>query len=201
MGGAAILPAGVPCAKGWVPFSLDQCSKGRGARARLEGLNRAIASLAPDYQGLTDVFNDHLLVRSFRNASLRQRIVTHLRTHWFGPNSREAYFPNQKVAEIYAQGVLKAVDLSLKGRRRPVPINTWWIVDFKEVNRQVKMLTLVDAENEVTVGGEVTLLILTPRPRGDGESGGTFILGEEAEAWVSEQQGENVVTLRVRDLR
>ena len=200
MGGAVRLPPSVPCAKGWVPYSLDQCSKGRGARARLEGLNRAIASLAPNYQRLADVFNDHLLARTFPDASLRARIVAHLRTHWFDSSSSETYFPNQKVAEIYAQGVLKAVDLSLKGRR-PVPINTWWIVDFQEVNRQVKMLTLADVENEVTVGGRVTLLILTPRPRGDGESGGTSILGDEAEAWVSEQQGDNVVTLRVRDLR
>ncbi len=200
MGSAVRLPASVPCAKGWVPYSLDQCSKGRGARARLEGLNRAIASLGPNYQRLADVFNDHLLARIFPDAGLRARIVAHLRTHWFDPSSSEAYFPNQKVAEIYAQGVVKAVDLSLKGRR-PVPINTWWIVDFHEVNRQVKMLTLTDVENELTVGGRVTLLILTPRPRGDGESGGTSILGDEAEAWVSEQQGDNVVTLRVRDLR
>jgi hypothetical protein len=145
------------------------------------------------------VFDDHLLRRAF-NASQRRQILAHLRAHWFDPNSREAYFPDQKVAEIYAQGVLKAVELSVKGRR-PVPIDTWWIVDFLEANGPVKMLTLAEVENDVTVGRQVTLLILTPRPRGDGEYRGNSILGDEAEAWVSEQRGQNVVTRRVRDLR
>jgi hypothetical protein len=92
--------------------------------------------------------------------------------------------------------VLRALELSLKGRRT-VPLNVWWVVDSQEV----KMLTLADVDEQgVTVGGRVTLLILTPRPRGDGEINRTPILGDEAEAWVSEQQGTQVTTLRVKDL-
>jgi hypothetical protein len=120
-----------------------------------------------------------------------------LKANWFDADSPEAYFPHQPVAEIYAQGVLKAIELSLKGQRT-IPLNSWWIVDSQEV----KMLALADInEQGVTVGGRVTLLILTPRPRGEGERTRTPILGDEAEAWVSEQRENQVTTFRVRDLQ
>jgi hypothetical protein len=195
MGGAAVLPPSVPCAKGWVPYCLDQCSKGRGARARLRNLSQAIASLAPSYHGLEEAFDTHLLSGCVTDPRLRERIVEHLKMNWFDADSPQAYFPHQPVAQIYAQGVLKALELSLT-RRRTVPINAWWIVDSQEV----RMLTLADVNQGVTVGGQVTLLILTPRPGGDGETSRTPILGDEPEAWVSEQQGNQVTTRRVKDL-
>jgi hypothetical protein len=197
--GALILPD-VPCAKGWVPYGLDECSKGRGARSRLNRLNEAIALLAPSYQGLEAVFNTYLLSRIISNPSVRERVVDYLKIHWFDPASPEAYFPQQPVAQIYAQGVLKALELSLNGRRT-VPIDAWWVLD----SEAIKMLTLADAdERGMTVSSQVTLLIVTPRPKSDGQTTTTPILGDEAEAWVSEQflspLGNRVETRRVKDL-
>ena len=51
------------------------------------------------------------------NAAERARIVAHLERHWFDQASPEAFFPGVPVASIYAQGVIKALDLALAGRR------------------------------------------------------------------------------------
>ena len=194
----ALLPGNVSCAKGPVPYCLDELSKRRGARARLQRLSEAVASLAPSYQGLETVFDTHLMSYILTEPHVRERVVVHLRKHWFDANSSETYFPHQRVARIYAEGVLKALELSLKGRRI-IPINAWWVVDAPEV----KMLTLADVDDQsVTVGGRVTLLILTPRPKGEGDSESrTPILGNTAEAWVSEQQGAETATFKINELR
>jgi hypothetical protein len=200
--GARIIPD-IPCAKGWVPYGLDQCSRGRGARSRLQRLNESIASLAPRYQGLETVFDTHLLSHIISNSEVRKKVVEHLKMHWFDVDSPAAFFPGQPVAQIYAQGVLKAVELSLNGQRT-VPIDTWWVLD----SQAVKMLTLADIDEQgKTLGRQVTLLILTPKPpppRADEEVSTTPILGYQAEAWVSEQVrapvGRPVETLRVKDI-
>ena len=90
--------------------------------------------------------------------------------------------------------MLKALELSLKGKR-VVPINAWWVLDSPEF----RILTLADVKNGETVGGRVTLLIMTPRPNVPGRAGAA-ILGEEAEAHVTEDQGGAVSTKRLRDL-
>ena len=59
------------------------------------------------------------------------------------------------------------------------------------------MLTLADVNEGVTVGGRVTLLILTPRPRGEGEPAQP-ILGPLANTWVSQQQGDGSPLSSVR---
>jgi hypothetical protein len=177
---------------------LDEFSKGRGARARLSRLRDAIMAIASsDYQGLEEVFDRYLISYVIRDANERIRIVAVLKRHWFDPGSPDAFFPGFPVARIYAEGVLKALELSLNGRRI-VPLNAWWILDTTEP----KMLVLADVNDQgVTVGGRVTLLVVTPRPRGGGTPRGPAILGETAQAWMSERQDNRVATISVRDLR
>jgi hypothetical protein len=98
------------------------------------------------------------------------------------------------VASIYAQGVLKALDLALAGRR-VVPLNAWWLLDYPEV----KLLSLADVDQAgVTIGGRVTLLILTPRPQGGGRPTRTPILGATAQASLTEHRDNRVRTIDVR---
>jgi hypothetical protein len=115
-----------------------------------------------------------------------------LRAYWFDANSRDQYFPGQRLAQIYAEGVLKALELSINGRRRAVPIDAWWVVD----SQATRILTFADVDEQgVTVGGRVTLLILTPRPLPTAvPPRGTFILGRQV-AWISEQQENRVTTV------
>jgi hypothetical protein len=188
---------GVPCAKGIVCYCLDEFSKGRGARTRLTRLRDAIMAIASrDYQGLEVVFDQYLFPYCISDANERSRAVTFLRRYWFDPGSPDAFFAGFPPARIYAEGVLKALELSLNGRR-VVPLNAWWILDTTEP----KMLVLADVDNQgVTVGGRVTLLVVTPRPSGRVRPRGAAILGQTAQAWVSERQDNQVVTVAVRDL-
>jgi hypothetical protein len=130
------------------------------------------------------------------DASARRRIVTHLEQHWFDQASPEAYFPGVPVASIYAPGILKALELALAGRRLVVPLNAWWLIGFPEM----KLLSLadVDSTTSATIGGRVTLLILTPRPQGDSPPTGTPIWGDIAQAFVTEQTDHVVTTVSTR---
>jgi hypothetical protein len=173
---------------------LDEFSKGRGARARLAGLRDAITAIAPDYRGLEDVFDKNLMAFVIANAAERARIVAFLKSHWFDAASAEAFFPGVPMARIYAEGVLKALEFSLNARRA-VPLNAWWLIGFPEP----QMLTLADTNDAgMTVGGRVTLLVLTPRPQGDHRVSATPILGDAAQAWVSEHRGNRVTTRSLR---
>ena len=91
-----------------------------------------MAALAPAFNGLTAVFDQYLLSHVITNAAERARVVAHLQRHWFDQTSPDAFFPGVPVASIYAQGVLKALDLALAGRR-VVPLNAWWLLDYPEV--------------------------------------------------------------------
>jgi hypothetical protein len=188
------VPLPVPCAKGAICYCLDEFSRGRGARARVARLRHGLAALAPSYRGLTEVFDRNLLSLVIKDARERARIVAHLQRHWFGDPPTEAFFPGIPVASIYAQGVIKALDLALAGRR-VVPLNAWWLVDFPEV----KLLSLADVDRAgVTIGGRVTLLIKTPRPQGGARPTRTPILGETAQAWVTEYRENRIGTIDVR---
>jgi hypothetical protein len=194
MGG--LVNAGVPCAKGALCYCLDEFSKGSGARSRVKKLRGAIAALAPAYAGLAEVFDQYLVSHVITDADQRQRIVAHLKAFWFDSDSGRPFFVGKPVAQVYAEGVLETLDLSLKGKRTVVPINAWWVLDSAEL----RMLTLADVEDGKTVGGRVTLLIMTPRPGDYGRAAPPWILGDEAEAYVTEQQGDAVTTRRVRDM-
>lgn len=185
----------VPCAKGALCYCLDEFSKGSGARSRIAKLRDAIAALAPSYAGLTDVFDRYLVSHVISDAEQRQRIAANLNAFWLDPGSRKPFFPAEPVAEILAKGILETLDLSLKGKGRAVPINAWWVLDSAEL----RTLNLADVKGGVTIGGNVTLLIMTSRPKGRGGAAPP-ILGDVAEAYVTEQQGRLVTTRRVRDM-
>ena len=184
------------CAKGAICFCLDEFSKGRGARARVSGLRNAIAALEPsEYQGLTDVFDEYLVRYVFDDAERRRQIAAALKRYWFDVPT-EPLFPQFPVNHIYAEGVLKALDVSLQGSTRVIPLNSWWLLDYPEV----KMLTLADIDaSGVTIGGRVTLLILTPRPTISGPISAA-ILGNTAQAWVTEYRESQVQTRSMRDI-
>lgn len=182
----SILPDGVPCAKGWVPHCLELCSRIERARDYLLGLKKAIEQLAPSYEGLEQALDDHLIARVVVGegaAEKRRKIREHLKANWFDAGSTEVFFPQQQVARIYAEGLLKTLEASLASKV-PLPITSWWLPDYPEV----KMLTMVD-------GDGVVLLIQTPRPPATAESKAapmrSVILGD-AEAWDGSQ--------RVRDM-
>jgi hypothetical protein len=185
----------VPCAKGALCYCLDEFSKGNGARLRITKLRDAIAALAPGYAGLTDVFDRYLVSHVISDAEQRQRIAANLNAFWLDAGSRRPFFPAEPMAKILAKGILETLDLSLKGKGRAVPINAWWVLDSAEV----RTLNLVDVEGGVVVGGNVTLLIMTSRPKGRGGAAPP-ILGDVAEAYVTERQGRVVTTRRVREL-
>lgn len=184
----------VTSAKGAICYCLDEFSKARGARSRIARLRDELAALAPTYNGLTAVFDRYLMSYVITNAAQRARFVTHLQQHWFDPASPDAFFPGVPVSSIYAQGVIKALDLSLAGRR-VVPLNAWWLLGFVEV----QMLSLADVDSAgVAIGGRVTLLVLTPRPQGGGTPTRTPILGGTAQAWATEHRDNSVRTIDVR---
>ena len=182
----------VPVVKGPVPYCLEQISRGRGAGDRLRQLTRDIRSIAPSYRGLENVFDKDLLAYVF-NKRQRKIITEHLRSNWFDESSPETFFPGQAVAPIYAKGVLKALQLSLKGRRA-VPINCWWIIDTATVS----LLTLADVEQGTTLDTPITLLILTPRPSVGTPTKRNPIMGKIAKAWVSRSSGGQIATTAVR---
>lgn len=186
----------VPCAKGAVCHGLDVISSGDGARARLKALRAAILGLAPSYDGLAEVFDRYLLRHAFRGEAARRRIVDHLKACWFGTASRASYFPRTPVARIYAEGVLRTLELSLKGRGRPVPIDAWWLLDHADV----ELVNVARVRRGVTVSPTVTLLIQTPRPTGKGGRP-PWILGDSAEAYVTRRAGRRIATERVRAIR
>ena len=191
----------IPCAKGLLPYCLEAASKGAGARARLQKLRDAIAALAPRYQGLEAVFDRLIVARLFKGGDFRRNAQDYLREYWFDAASPRAHFPGQPVAKIYAEGVLKAIDLALKGQS-VVPISAWWILDAPEV----RVLTFADLTSAgVTMPGRVTLLIMTPRPQVEAPPAHTPILGEVAEAFVSYAPAslgpdQPAITKRVRDM-
>jgi hypothetical protein len=176
---------------------LDELSKGRGARARVTRLRDEIAATAPEYKGLADIFDKYLLSHVIKSAQRRAIIIAYLKAHWFEADEQTAFFPRTPLAEIYAEGVLKALNLSLHASRT-IPLNAWWILDADGP----KVIVLGDQNPAgMTIRGRVTLLILTPRPKYDGQYDRRPILGETAQAWVSEEQGDRVTTRSVRDLR
>ena len=125
----------------------------------------------------------------------RQRAIDHLKRYWLDPKSPTPFFPSVPVARLLAEGVQKALDLSLAGKGGAVPINAWWVPDSPEF----KVLTLADVKDGVTVSGHVTLLVMTPRPAVRGRAAGA-IMGDVAEAHVTHRKGRAVTTQRVRDL-
>ena len=172
-----ILPEAVPCAKGWLLHCLEICSRSARARDYLQGLRNEIEKLGPEYRGLEQVIDSHLISRVVVGKGAidkRRRIREHLAADWFDAESLDRFFPQFPLARIYAEGLLKALETSL-ARKKPLPITSWWLPDHADV----KMLTLADSD-------AVVLLVLTPRPPAAARVAPALmrriILGD-AEAW------------------
>jgi hypothetical protein len=189
----ALIANTVPCAKGVLCFCLDEVSKGPRARDRLTKLRDTIAALAPSYAGLTETFDQYLVLHVYPDTEQRKRIARHLSDCWFGGDSGKPFFPGVPVSRIYAEGVLKTLELALQGKR-VVSINAWWVLDCDPF----RMVNLAEVKDGVTVSDNVTLLIMTPRPPRSGRAGPP-ILGDVAEAHVTERKGRSVTTRRIRD--
>jgi hypothetical protein len=174
---------GCPKAKGPVPYCLEEISKATSARARLETLQRDIKALAPTYRGLAAVFETDLLTHFYEDPKARE-IRLHLERHWFDAPDATAYFRGAAVAEIYAKGVLEALEKSLSGSGTPLKIEAWWHVGHEKV----AMVTAPSTNG-------LRLEILTPRPVGAAGTGAPPILGFSA-AWVTEDVGGTVTTTR-----
>ena len=128
-----IIVVNVPSSKGALCYCLDEFSKGAGAAARIEKLREALAGIAPKYTGLAEVFDEHLVSYVFTSPGTRKKILEGLNAHWFDPTSPTTFFPDTPVSEIYAKGVIKTLDLSLKGKGPAVPIDAWWMLDLDRV--------------------------------------------------------------------
>jgi hypothetical protein len=183
------------CARGPVPYWLGQCSVDARAVERLTALLHAIKRLGPTYAGLERAFDECLGAHYCSDANLRQRIAEHLKQHWFS-DAPGSYFPGQKVTQVYAEAVIKTIELSLKGRHHPVPINAWWII---EADKVVRMLNLAEVDrNGMTVSSSVTLMIMTPRPS-DKSAPTRTLLWSDSAAWETAVQGSSVVTRQIEN--
>ena len=115
-------------------------------------------------------------------------------TFWFDPDSPTPFFPAEPVAQIYAEGVLETLDLSLKGKAaRSDQLMVGARLDRAQDAELGRCQRRRDgrrqrhpAHHDVAAEGAGGL----PLP----------ILGDVAEAYVTEQQGRLVTTRRVRDM-
>ena len=169
------------CAKGPVPFCLEEMSKQPNARANLDSLGKAIEGLrSSNFFGLEKVFEAQLFQPTNFDPQQIAPATQSLEAHWFNENSPDAYFPDfQPIAQIYAEGVLKALELSLKGLPDPIPIESWWVMGFS----RVEMINLATSR-------QITLLIATPAPPVIVRK----MLGSQSEVWIS---GLGIVTRRL----
>lgn len=161
-----------PCAKGPIPYCLDELSTHPDARTHLENLRAAVEGLRTNsFRGLERVFEKFLFEPAGFDLEKRSPATKSLEQHWFDERSPDAYFPNsQPIAPIYAAGVLKTLELSLKGKYDPIPIDAWWVIGFSHV----ELINLVNSR-------QVTLLIATPVPPHPARK----LLGDHTEAWTT----------------
>ncbi|GAB4226480.1 MAG: hypothetical protein Kow0032_04160 [Methyloligellaceae bacterium] len=139
--------------KGPVVRALEEISRGKDAKARLEALRAGILAAAEkDFAGLGEVFRENLLRHwsavDAKGPDLINRMAAYLAQNWF---SEELNDFGHKTAEIYARGILSAIDASLRGGDPPLPIDSVWIVNHE----RVEMVVLERPDL-------ILLLILTP---------------------------------------
>jgi hypothetical protein len=163
--------ANAPCAKGPVLFCLDEISYRHDARALLTALRDAIEGLrASNFRGLEKVFEKFLFDPANFGANNSLQATSFLQQYWFDDRSPTAFFPSfQPMAPIYAEGVLKTLELSLGGNPDPLPIDAWWVMGLPHV----ELINLVN-------GRQVSLLIMTPMPP---PAFRNKVIGDRAQAW------------------
>lgn len=170
-------------AKGPVTHCLDELSSGRGARKGITALAKGIASLRrKNFRGLEHVFAEHLFPSCYSKAAIK-KITEYLGTYWF--NEGTGWWRDlQPIAPIYAVGLLKTLDESLRGKSRPLPIDSYWIIG----HRTVELMTLTNKS-------QVTLLIATPEPGKRAPSG---IWGESSRVWITARRAGKVAASQVK---
>ncbi|MGH6660568.1 MAG: hypothetical protein ACREA0_23755 [bacterium] len=181
-----------PTAKGPVTYCLDELSKRPDARQRLVQLRDAIIDLGSKgksgkgggFHGLENVFAKHLLVHIYRDPKdpakpdkeRIDRVTKYLKTSWF--DEETGWWPHfQPLAPIYAHGLLKTLNASLRGSP-PMPIDSYWIIGHTTVE-------LITLKSKV----QVTLLIATPPPLDPAPKG---IWGESSEAWATARRAGRI---------
>ena len=148
-------PAGQACAKGAVLFGLDLISTHDNARTLMNALYDALRNKSnSDFPELELTFDQYLFGPLGVEAARATAVRSYLNECWFNADSKNAYFWEfQPIAPIFAMGVMKAIDESLRQREKPLPIDAWWIMDHP----RVEAMTLVSKY-------QVTFLFATPRP-------------------------------------
>lgn len=199
---SAQLPDSVPTSKGTICRSLEKISLDPvHAMAWIVKLRDTIKADAPNYPNLTAIFDLHAFEPAQVPPATRAQAIAHLNTFWFDAASPSAYFPGVPVARIYAEGVVKTLDLSANGPHGTVvPITAWWLLDVADV----RLINMTEIDNGVTTGSYVILQICTPRPEPQPGIAPTppWIVGRNAEAFVTRgNRDDTVETLRVQDLR
>jgi hypothetical protein len=174
MGGVA--PPGDPFAKGAACQCLDMLP---AHPAKMSALQTALVGIAPSFVGLETVLGNILLPLNYDEVETA-KLVQHLKRYWFDPASSDCYFPGIQVAETYGKGLLKMLSLSMSSTP-PLPIDAYWVLDHAEFD----MLNFKTAQ-------QVTLLIATPRPRGDASVGALA-----TEAWSTRAVGGRVEERRI----
>ena len=149
-----------------------------------------MAARAPAFNELTTVFDRYLLSHVITDAAERARVVAHLQRDWFDETSSDEFFPGVPVASIYAQGVLRALDLALAGRR-VVPLNAWRLLNYPEVT----LLSMADVD-------QAGVTDRWPRDAADPDAEAArrrqadpADLGETARGWVTEFRDNSVRTI------
>lgn len=176
-------PPDSPIAKGPATHCLDELSTGKGARKALTELRKGIASLkSKNFRGLEHVLAERLFAYFYSQASIK-KVTEYLGTYWF--NEEMGWWQDlQPIAPIYAVGLLKTLDESLRGKSRPLPINSYWVIGLPSVE-------LVTLESKA----QVTLLIATPEP---GKPQPRDIWGESSKVWVTARRNGKVTALQIK---
>jgi hypothetical protein len=139
----------------------------------MKALARALSDKASsNFPDLELTFDQYIFSPLGVHANRIVAISGYLRSNWFDVDSPDVYFREmQPVAPIIGTGFLKTLELALKGDPQPKPIDSWWILDYPDV----EMINLVSER-------QVTLLMATPRPAGIHPTG---IWEKTAEAYTT----------------
>ena len=163
-----------PCAKGPVTYCLDELSVKNDAPALMQKLADEITKLeANNFHDLEKALETYLLQVVYNDAVKSAKVAAYLKQYWFDETSSDVFFPEiQPIAPVYAQGLLKTLELA---KDQKLPIDSWWMMDHPDI----EMMNLVSAR-------QVTLVIATPRPTGLSPGG---IWGEKGQAWTTARFG------------
>jgi len=177
-------------AKGPVTHCLDVLSKMKDGGAKLKKLRKAVfARRRRDFTGLEKVFAKDLFEASGMSQEKITRATDYLKKFWF--DEEKGWWQSQQpIAETFGEGLLKALDASLKptkAGKKPIPMDCYWIIG----NRQFQVLTLENPQ-------QVTLLFLTPTPKNRKPG---KIWSEWAKVSVTARRGDgNVQTTQVQKI-